>query len=178
MRKLKFLLAAVVVIGIFFTTGCKKTTTTVVQDSVYYSSWTALAMTYDSQDTLYFQDFTNKAITANVLSRGAVVGYLGYVSSSGDTVAESVSDFSSYGVGEAFSVGAIEITSYNYDLSYDKTSGAGYFYRYVIIPGNVLSNTSLSNLTQQQLNKMNFTDIQKALQGVGQSSSGNKVSLP
>lgn len=179
-RKLKLLLSTAAVLGMFFVTSCKKTTNnnTVVQDSIYYSTWTPLSMQFDATDSVYYEDFSNKALTASVLSHGAVLGYLGYVNSSGDTIAESPTDFSSYGVGQVFGVGAIEIFSpYPNDLTYNASQGYGYLYRYVIIPANVLSNTSLSNLTQQQLNKMNFTDIQKALQA-GQSGAGNKVTIP
>ena len=135
-------------------------------------------MQFDSKDSVYYEDFSNKHITASVLSHGAILGYLGYVNSSGDTIAESPYDFSSFGVGQVFSVGAIEVFSpYPNDLTYSASQGYGYLYRYVIIPANVLSNSSLKNLTQQQLQKMSFTDVQKAAQA-GQSASGSNVSLP
>lgn len=42
-----------------------------------------------------------------------------------------------------------------------------------VFSGNVLANSSLSGLTQQQLQKMNFTDIQKAASTPRQTSSGS-----
>ena len=177
---MKLLLSTAAVIGMFFVTSCSKKTTnnTVVQDSIYYSTWTPLSMQFDNTDSVYYEDFSNKHITASVLAHGAVLGYLGYVNSSKDTIAESPYDFSAFGVGQVFSVGAIEVFSpYPNDLTYSASQGYGYLYRYVIIPANVLANTSLKNLTQQQLQKMSFTDVQKAVQA-GQAASGNSVSLP
>jgi hypothetical protein len=172
-RKLKFLLAAVVVIGIFFTTGCKKTTTTVVQDSVYYSSWTPLSLTMsgtDTQgDTIYSQQISAPAITAKFISKGAVLAYFGYPSQSGDTVVFNEAELGSFAA-VSFAPGAIEIDSYGYDISY---SNGGYLFRYVLIPGNVLT-TSFKGMTQQQLNKMSFTDVQKTINS-WQTASGRSL---
>lgn len=162
----------------FFVTSCSKKTTnnTVVQDSIYYSIWTPLSMTLGT-DSFYTEDFSNKAITAGIISHGAVLGYFGYPSGSGDTLMVNEAELTTYyGVEMLVTVGALEVSApYPSDMTY--TGSQGFLFRYVIIPGNVLSNTSLKGLTQQQLNKMNFTDVQKALQA-GQSASGNRVSLP
>jgi hypothetical protein len=148
----------------FSVTSCKKTTTTVVQDSVYYSAWSTLNMTQDivsAGDTLYVQDITAPKITASVVSKGAVVAYYAYVSQSGDTTVLNEAELG-YESGVTFSVGLIEVTGYGTDLS-------GALFRYVVIPGNVLV-TSFNGMTQQQLNKMSFTDLQKAINSVKQTS--------
>jgi hypothetical protein len=177
-RKLKIVFSALFVIvsfaSLFSVAGCKKTYTTVVRDSVYYSSWIPLKMTFDGTDSIYFQDFTEDRLTPKVVSSGAVLGYLGYPSGS-DTVAQSVSEFTAiYGVQQIFSAGGIEVQSFA-DLTYSAT--AGYLYRYVIIPGNVLSTTSLKNLSKDQLSKMKFTDIESAIKSAQGTSSGQGNSL-
>lgn len=168
---LSALFVSVLFASLFSVAGCKKTYTTVVQDSVFYSSWTPLKMTMDvsNGDTAYYQDFSNSRLTAKVISRGAVVGYMGYPNTNGDTVAQALSEFTPY-VQQLFTVGAIEVLSSS-DLTYSASQNAGYLYRYVIIPANVLANTSLKGFSQQQLNKMSFTDVQKAINNPAQGSS-------
>jgi hypothetical protein len=170
--KLKFLLAAGIVIGMFSVTSCKKTTnnTTVVQDSIYYSAWTPLSMTQNivtAGDTLYVQDITAPKITASIVSKGAVVAYYGYLTSNSDTAVLNEAELG-YEAGVTFAAGIIEVTGYNVDLSY---SNGGFLFRYVVIPGNVLT-TSFNGMTQQQLNKMSFTDLQKAI-NTAKQTSGN-----
>ena len=112
-------------------------------------------------DTLYIQDITASKITANVVSKGAVVAYYGYVAQSGDTAVFNEAELG-YESGVTFATGLIEVTGYNTDLS-------GTLFRYVVIPGNVLT-TSFNGMTQQQLNKMSFTDLQKAINNSQQTS--------
>jgi hypothetical protein len=162
--KLKFLLPAAVVIGMFFV-SCKKTTTntTVVKDSIYYSPWIELSMTQDvptAGDTVYYQDITASQVTSSIVSTGAVLGYFGYPASASDTVIYSEAGMA--GIAYLTTIpGTIEVDA-NYDLSY---------FRYVVIPGNVLV-TSFNGVTQQQLQKMSFTDVQKAL-NASKQASGN-----
>ncbi|HEV2479582.1 MAG TPA: hypothetical protein VGS79_07950 [Puia sp.] len=172
MSKLKFILPAAILVGMFSVTSCtKKTTnTTVVQDSIYYSAWTPLSMTQSipaAGDTLYIQDITAPKITANIISKGAVVSYYGFVTQSGDTAVFDEAEYG-YQAGVTFAVGLIEVTGYNVDLSYN---AGGFLFRYVVIPGNVLT-TSFNGMTQQQLNKMSFTDLQKVI-NASKQTSGN-----
>ena len=176
MRKLKIAFSALFLIVFFAcllpTAGCKKTNTTVVQDSVFHSSWVPLDMQLqvDNQnDTFYAQEFTNVHITAKVISGGVILGYLGYPGNGSDTVVLPLAEqtvFSS--LQQVISPGTIDLIGY---ADYSYTTSSGYLYRYVIIPGNVLSNSSLSGLTQQQLNKMKFTDIENALKTPAQGTS-------
>ena len=173
MSKLKFLLPAAVVIGMFFV-SCKKTTTntTVVKDSIYYSPWIELSMTQDvptAGDTVYYQDITASQVTSSIVSTGAVLGYFGYPASASDTVIYSEAGMA--GIAYLTTIpGTIEVDA-NYDLSYTPTNSNGYLFRYVVIPGNVLV-TSFNGVTQQQLQKMSFTDVQKAL-NASKQASGN-----
>jgi hypothetical protein len=168
--KLKFFLGAAVVIGSFATTSCKKTTTnnTVVKDSVYYSAWIPLstALQVDNAgDSFYVDEITASAITAKVISQGAIVGYFGYPVSTTDTLIFNEAEFG-YNTEVGISPGAIDIQSV-VDLTY--TGSTGYLFRYVIIPGNVLT-TSFNGMTQQQLNKLSFSDVQKAVNAAKQAS--------
>jgi hypothetical protein len=171
-RKLKIFLPALVVIAMLSTTGCKKTTTnnTVVKDSVYYSAWLPLStqMTIDpsSGDTFYTQQISAPAITASVISKGAVIGYYGYPTSGGDTLMFDEAEFGSFAE-MSVTTGNIEIDAAS-DLTYTNN---GYLFRYVIIPGNVLV-TSFNGLTQQQLHRLSFSDVQKAV-NTAKQSSGN-----
>ena len=173
---MKLLLAVTLVIGMFSVISCKKTTTnnTVVQDSIYYSKWTPLLMTQEvdpsSGDTFYVQNITASAITANVISHGAILAYYGFPSSTSDTTVLSEAYMvGAAGTGLAFSPGEISITS-GADLTY--TSSSGYLFRYVVVPADVLA-TSFSGMTQQQLNKMSFTDLQKAINTTKQTSGNS-----
>jgi hypothetical protein len=166
------LFAIVSFAALFSVSACKKTYNTVVQDSIYYSSWTPLAMSFNTSDSLYYQDFNNSKITAKVIDHGAVLGYFGAVSS-GDTTISSASEWPTYlGVLQQLQVGVLDLSSY-YNLSYPN-GDVPFLYRYVIIPGNVLANSSLKDLSKDQLNKMKFTDIQKALNNAQSSSGGNR----
>jgi hypothetical protein len=176
-RKSIFPLATAVCAFILFISvvSCKKTTTnnTVVQDSIYYSPWIKLAMTATNHDSAYYQVLTASKITAKVLGKGAVLAYMGQPGypSTGDTAVEDLVAASAV---EYLSVGSIEVDSYGYlnDLSF---SASGLLYRYVIIPGTVLASTSLHNLTQQQLQSMSLTDIQKAASTPAESSTGSSL---
>jgi hypothetical protein len=130
-------------------------------------------MTLNTSDSLYYEDFSNKKLTASTISKGAVLGYFGYPASAGDTIVENTSEFTAiYGVQQVFSVGSLEVDALS-DLSY--TSTTGFLYRYVIIPGNVLANTSLKNLSKDQLSRMSFTDVTKAVNAAAQGSTGNRL---
>jgi hypothetical protein len=166
-----FSLAASLIL-LYSVTSCKKTTnnTTVVKDSIYYSSWVALSMQFSTTDSVYYQDFNNSKITAAVIRSGAVLGYFGTISSTTkDTIAASSAEFDYLGITEQLAPGVLDLSSL-YNLSY---SNGGFLYRYVIIPGNVLANTSLKDVPVDQLKKMKFTDLQKVLNTAQSSTVGN-----
>jgi hypothetical protein len=170
--KLKIFALIISLVGLISVIGCKKTTnnTVVMQDSVFYSPWTQLKMTTIG-DTVYYQDITASKLTQSLLNTGVVLSYLGSPGTS-DTAISNASD---YGLYQVLHVGYIEVQSYGYlnDFSY---SNSGFLYRYVIIPGSVLTTTSLKNFSVQQLNKMSYTDVQKAIGKADSSgSSSNKL---
>lgn len=89
------------------------------------------------------------------------MGYGAYVSTQGDTVEEAALEFDIY---QTFSVGSILLQS-NYDNS-------GLFYRYVIIPGNVLATTGM---TRQQVKNMTYTEVTKVLSNAAKQSSSPSI---
>jgi hypothetical protein len=167
-----FSLAAV--IFLYSATSCKKTTnnTTVVKDSIYYSPWNTISMSFDNTDSFYYQDFNNSRITPSIIRSGAILGYFGFPGQS-DTSIQSAAEFDYIAVSELIGVGVLELQTAT-DIS---TSQTGALYRYVIIPGNVLATSSLKGMTKEQLNKMKFTDIQKALNNAQSSAAGNQPAL-
>jgi hypothetical protein len=173
---LKLVLPAFILLGMFSATftSCKKTTTNniVSKDSIYYSPWVQLSLTMvgvDSQgDTVYDQQLTAPSITAKSISQGAVLGFFGGVTQSGDTAMFNEAELGN-NVEVTFAPGSVEIDSYKIDISYDN---GGYLFKYVIIPGNILAASSLKGMTQQQLNKMSFTDLQKAI-NTSKQATGN-----
>ena len=172
MRKLKFIFSAaalvVSVVTLISVGGCTKNTNNTYQtkDSVYHSAWTTLSMTASNGDSLYTEDFTAKAVTASIVRSGAVLCYVGGVLSSGDTAASPAVD---YGLYSTFALGAIEVQSFGY-----KNDLSGYLFRYVVIPGNVLT-TTFKNFSQDQLKRMSFTDVQKAITAGSSSGQGNTL---
>lgn len=185
--KIGFLTAAAIgfIILMGGMTGCtKKTTTTIITpDSVYSSGWLNFTMTAETDqnnDTAYVSTFTNSKITQAVVNYGIVLSYLGYPSGSGatsDTVAEQALE---YDVLTNFQVGSVSIESFPIDqggfgdLSTDN-SNSDLYYRYVIVPGSVLTTTGL---TRQQLKSLNFTEATKLLQSAQRSASSPVLSTP
>ncbi len=172
MRKLKiFLLAATVIGFVSLTGGCKKTYTTVVQDkdTVFSSGWLAISDTGEIVDnfgdTGYIQTFQNKAITSAVVSDGVVLSYLGYIVGTSDTASQQAIEL---GVQTIYQVGSVTIESVPPDNGgIGDLNGEGLYYRYVIVPGNVLATM---NLTPKQAKSMSYTAITAAVAKAKQSS--------
>jgi hypothetical protein len=164
-RKLKIFFLAVTVIGfVSMTGGCKKTTNNITQgtDSVYSSGWLEITTTFVSADSAYEATITNSAITQSIVNDGVVLSYLGYISSSNDTVGELAAEDYVYTL---FTVGSLQVISPYGDLTY---ANSGYFFRYVIVPGSVLAT---NNLTKQEAKSLSYTEITKLASGSKTSSS-------
>jgi len=157
--------------GIVLMTGCKKGDTgpagATGPDSVQYSSWKTLAMSaMDAGDTSFYEDFTVTALTQNIISHGAVLGYFGYLNSAGDTIVENASEV----LYSLYTVGTIEVQSYYNDLS-------GYFYRYVLVPGNISISSvsgSAKTYTVDELKKMSYLQVTQLL-GIPAKKTSLKV---
>ncbi len=164
MKKLN-LLACVLIAFVVTIVSCSKGDTGPAgaavpgSDSVTYSNWTTLNMTDEGQDTssgleIYYQAISAPAITQSILDKGIIIGYLSFVDNNGVT---NVVNADSYFNPELFIPGEIDLTSFGVDWSQ-------YSYRYVIIPGTIATgNSILRGLTKEQLKKVDYVTITKAL---------------
>ncbi|HXD79517.1 MAG TPA: hypothetical protein VN616_16990 [Puia sp.] len=150
MRNVKISLLAAAAIGFFSLIGCSKSNNnnkTSNSDSVFTSSWTTLNMTLNPTDSNYEQTISAPAITSAILNDGVVLGYGAYLNQSNDTVVEQALEFDMF---QTFSVGNILLQS-GFDNS-------GLWYRYVIIPGHVLTTRGI---TPVEARSMNYAEIMK-----------------
>ena len=177
MKNLAFLSLLALATGFTMMVGCKKGDTgpagaagAAGPDSVQYSAWKTLAMSpMDAGDTSFYEDFTVSALTQKIISHGAVLGYFGYLNSSNDTIVENASEVLS----SLYVVGTIEVQSYYVDLS-------GYFYRYVLVPGNVAISSvsgSTKTYTIDDLKKMSYLQVTQIL-GIPAKKTALKVNSP
>lgn len=183
MKKLKLL--AVVFAGLSFAVAsCKKGDTGPAgakgaagpagPDSVYHSAWIQLSMdtlgtqtnSNGSIDTVYGQSITASIITQKIIDSGVVLSYIQNLFTNDG----SIVDVSNYGGGYldvAYNVGTINITSFFGDLS-------GASFRYVVIPGSVLTtNSVLKGLTKDQLKAIDYSTLTKALNLSSSKASNN-----
>jgi hypothetical protein len=179
-RKVKFFFLASTAIGFFSIVGCSKSNNSTPasnSDSVYSSGWLNISMTIQTDqygDTAYTETFTNSAITAAVVNDGIVLSYLGYSTTSGsttDTIAEQALE---YNVLTNFQVGSVTIESFPIDDGgYGDLGADGLMYRYVIVPGSVLTTTGL---TRQQLKSMKYTEVTSALHSASRQTPSPALS--
>jgi hypothetical protein len=157
-RKLKIFFLAVIVISVGTMTSCSKNNSGPAKftDSVFYSAWAPLNMTFTGQydpnnnDSIWDQVVTSSKVTASIVNSGVVLTYIIQgITSAGDTVISSADNL-------------LEPFLYlnSIDLSWEGGNINGVPFRYVIIPGNVLTT---SNLTAKQLKSMNYTEVTKLL---------------
>ena len=153
MRKLKIFFLAVIVIGVGAMTSCSKNNSGPAKftDSVFYSAWQPLNMTFqmidqNTGDSAWEQVITNSKVTAAIISSGVVLTYLVQdIPSPGDTVISSADNFL-----EPF------LSLNTIDLGWEGGNINGVLFRYVIIPGNVLTT---NNITPKELKSMKYTEV-------------------
>ena len=139
-------------------------------DSVLYSAWIPVNMSDTIQpvaDTTYYQWFTANAITSEILNTGTIVTYLQTVDQNGDSLIFNAAT----ALTESYYVGNIYVASYPAGAS--NSSGynyTGYNYRFIVIPGAIAS-TAFKGMTQQQLQKMSYTQITNVLKIRGNNSN-------
>jgi hypothetical protein len=150
----------------FMVVGCSKGTTGPAgatgpagPDSVLHSAWTQLSMTMGidaNNDTFYSQNITAAAITQNVLDSDLVLGYISFIDASGaENVFNASEEFEI-----TYTVGNIELIDYLGDLSYDNT---GYSFRYIIVPGTILTNSAFKQYTKAQIKTMSYSTVEKLI---------------
>jgi len=159
-------------------TGCKKGDTgpqgPAGPDSVSYSKWTALAMTDKGRDKdttsptygleIYEQIIAAPAITSAIINKGMILTYMQSKDAHGDTIVVNAENLLS----EVFHIGKIDAQSAGVNYS-------GINFRYVVIPGNILT-TKYAGLTPQQIKSMNYLTITKDLNIPANKSGANQVS--
>jgi len=128
-------------------------------DSVMYSPWTPLALTYVPKDTLFEQTINAPSITKAILDSGVILSYVNFQDSSGYHVIPTAG-LIGIGVFEDFAVGKINISSIR-DFSTLP-------YRYVTIPGSLKTGNSASTqkvkgYTIEELKAMPYEQVQLVL---------------
>lgn len=151
MRKLKLAFLSLAAIGFFSLVGCTKKYITTVSgsDSVYTSSWITLSMQFNTTDSAFEQTISAPSITSAILNDGVILGYGAYQVSSGDTIVENAIDFGLY---QNNYVGNILLQNYGID-------DTNLWYRYVIIPGKVLTTKGLTPLQARALTYAEMTRL-------------------
>jgi hypothetical protein len=163
MKQVKILLAVatIVIMGLL---GCSKGSTGPAgpagpagPDSVMYSSWVTLALTYNTTDSLYEQQIAAPTITAGILDSGVVLSYIQYTDQNSVVHIQSIASLGSL-IWDDYSVGQVNMFA-NLDLS-------SYLYRYVVIPGSKKINgnkVKVKGYTPSELKAMSYEQVQGVL---------------
>lgn len=144
-------------------TGATGATGAAGPDSVYYSNWTNVSMTggVDSQgDSTYSEGISASVITQGIIDSGLVITYVGVNAGGSDiTDIEPADNYMETDI----SIGAIYLISYNGDLTGD------FAFRYVVIPGSVLTtDAAWQGLSKTQIRALSYDQVNQKL--------GNKLS--
>ena len=160
MRKVTIFFLTATAIGIFSLTSCTKNNTTTVKtpDSVYSSNWVTLSMLPNLVDSDFEQNISAPAITSAILDHGVILGYGAFLNASQDTVVENALEFDMF---QTVSVGNILLQS-----GFNNT---GLWYRYVIVPGNVLTTKGLTPLQAKSLSYAEVTKLIASTAGKAKS---------
>jgi hypothetical protein len=129
-------------------------------DSVVYSSWTPLALTYVAADTLFEQTINAPSITKAILDSGVILSYVNFQEQNGTYHVVPTAGLTGIGIFEDFAVGQINIESVQ---DYSTLP-----YRYVTIPGSMKTGNSASTqkvkgYTIQELKAMPYEQVQQVL---------------
>ena len=129
-------------------------------DSVVYSAWTPLALTYAPADTLFEQIINAPSITQAILDSGVILSYVNFLETNGTYHVVPTAGLTGIGIFEDFAVGQINIESVQ---NYSSLP-----YRYVTIPGSLKTGNSASTqkvkgYTIQELKAMPYEQVQQVL---------------
>lgn len=148
-RKVTTFLLAASAIAFFSLFGCSKSNnSTPTRDSVFTSPWITLAMTPNYTDSDYEQNISAPAVTSAILDYGVVLGYGAYLNASNDTVVSSALEYDMF---QTFSVGNILLQA--------GSNNSGLWYRYVVIPGSVLTTKGITPLQAKSLSYAEVTKL-------------------
>ena len=129
-------------------------------DSVVYSPWTPLALTYVAKDTLFEQIINAPSITKAILDSGVILSYVNFLEQNGTYHLIPTAGLTGIGIFEDFAVGQINIESIK---DYSTLP-----YRYVTIPGSLKTGNSASaqkvkGYTIEELKAMPYEQVQLIL---------------
>lgn len=129
-------------------------------DSVTYSPWTPLSLTYVAADTLFEQTINAPSITKAILDSGVVLSYVNFQEQNGTYHVVPTVGLPGIGIFEDFAVGQINIESVQ---DYSTLP-----YRYVVIPGSLKAGNSSSTqkvkgYTIEELKAMPYEQVQLVL---------------
>jgi hypothetical protein len=168
MKKFRSLLVAAVIIVIGMI-SCSKGSTGPAgpagpagPDSVTYSSWIPLALTYVPADTLFEQTISAPSITQAILDSGVILSYVNFQETNGTYHVIPTAGLLGLGIFEDFAVGQVNIQSVQ---DYSTLP-----YRFVTIPGSLKTGNSASaqkvkGYTIQELKAMPYEQVQQVLVG-------------
>jgi hypothetical protein len=127
-------------------------------DSVMYSNWITLSLTFNNTDSLYEQTITAPAITQGVLDSGLVVSYIQYTDqNTGEVHIQSIASLGSL-IWDDYSLGKVNMFA-NLNLS-------DFLYRYVIIRGTTKINGTTNKVkgyTPSELKAMPLDQLKQVL---------------
>ena len=129
-------------------------------DSIVYSAWIPLALTYVAADTLFEQTINAPSITKAILDSGVVLSYVNFEEQNGTYHVVPTAGLTGLGIYEDFAVGQINIESVQ---DYSTLP-----YRYVTIPGSMKTGNSASTqkvkgYTIEELKAMPYEQVQQVL---------------
>jgi hypothetical protein len=161
MKKLKFISIFILSVSLL-AISCKKGDTGPAgargpagPDSVQYSGWTTLALTFNTTDSLYEQNITAAAITQDILDKGIILSYINFTDQSGASNVFNASEILSV----TYSVGKVNLASpANF-------SGVTLQFRYVVVAGTIALNgmRTYKGYSQADLQKMSYTDAMNTI---------------
>jgi hypothetical protein len=162
-RKVSIFFLTATVIGLFSLISCSKSnnTTTTTPDSVFTSPWITLAFDTVPADGDWEETISAPAITSAILDNGVVLGYGAYLDVNNDTVVSQPIEFDIF---QTFYAGNIFLQS--------GPDNSGLWYRYVTVPGHVLTT---KGLTPIQAKSLSYAEITKLFPPAAKSSSSPTI---
>ncbi len=150
MKKVSIFFLTATIIGLFSLISCSKSSnkTVTTPDSVFTSPWITLALDSSAADQDWEETITAPAVTSAILDDGVVLGYGAYLDLNNDTVVSAAIEFDIF---QTFYVGNVFLQA--------GADDSGLWYRYVTIPGHVLTTKGLTPIQAKSLSYAEITKL-------------------
>ena len=150
MRKVSIFFLTATIIGLFSLISCSKSSnkTVTTPDSVFTSPWITLALDSSAADQDWEETIAAPAVTSAILDDGVVLGYGAYLDANNDTVVSAAIEFDIF---QTFYVGNVFLQA--------GADDSGLWYRYVTIPGHVLTTKGLTPIQAKSLSYAEITKL-------------------